>query len=67
VELDGVEWPEGSIIWRGGDEPDLRVVDLLVFDDPERFDVLVVEPSEGAHVVISAGGELALQNVPDSR
>jgi hypothetical protein len=30
--------------YRGGDEPNLRVVNVLAGDDPERFDVLVVEP-----------------------
>src|SRR4051794_6527087 len=36
------DWPPASVIYRGGDEPNLRVADLLVFDDPERFDVVVV-------------------------
>src|SRR5215208_2489234 len=36
--------PAGSVIYRGGDEPNLLVVDRLPGDDPEVFDVLVVEP-----------------------
>jgi len=33
------------VIYRGGDEPNLRVLDVIVNDDPEKFDVLVVEPA----------------------
>jgi hypothetical protein len=47
-ELGRPDWPPGSVIWTGPDEPDLRVVDVLVTeddDDPERFTVLVVEPA----------------------
>ena len=44
VELARPDWPKGSVIYRGRDEPNLRVIDLLSGDDPERFDVLVVEP-----------------------
>jgi hypothetical protein len=34
----------GGVIYTGADESDLRVVDVLTFqDDPERFTVLVVE------------------------
>src|SRR5215217_127379 len=37
VELGRPDWPPGSIIYRGGDgEPNLRVVDVIIFDDPER-------------------------------
>src|SRR5215203_1535453 len=36
--------PAGSVIYRGGDEPNLLVVDRLAGDDPEVFDMLVVEP-----------------------
>jgi len=36
------------VIYRGGDAPNVRVVDVLAGDDPELFDVLVVEPSSGA-------------------
>lgn len=43
VELGRPDWPSGSVIYRGGDEPNLRVLDLVVMDDPEVFDVLVVE------------------------
>jgi hypothetical protein len=32
------------VIYRGGGEPNLRVVDVLAGDDPETFDVLVIEP-----------------------
>jgi hypothetical protein len=36
------------VIYTGPDEPNLRVVDMLVddADDPERFKVLVVEPEQ---------------------
>jgi len=34
-----------SVINRGGDAPSLRVVDVLAGNDPEVFDVLVVEPA----------------------
>jgi hypothetical protein len=44
VELGRPDWPPGSVIYRGGDEPNLLVLDVIVNDDPERFDVLVVEP-----------------------
>jgi hypothetical protein len=41
----GHDWPIGSVIYRGGDEPNLRVVDHLEGDgDPEMFACLVVEP-----------------------
>jgi len=33
------------VIYRGDDEPNLRVLDLVVLGDPEAFDVLVVEPA----------------------
>jgi len=32
------------VIYRGGGEPNLRVVDRIAGDDPELFDVLVVKP-----------------------
>jgi hypothetical protein len=41
-ELDDDETHNGAIIRREG-EPDRRVVARIGFDDPERFDVLVVE------------------------
>jgi len=46
-ELDSADWPSGSVIYRDGDEPNLRVVDRLEPPDqgPERFDVLIVEPA----------------------
>jgi hypothetical protein len=44
VHLGRPDWPPGSVIYRGGDQPDLRVVDVIVLDDPEVFDVLVVSP-----------------------
>jgi len=43
VELGRPDWPPGSIIYRGGDQPNLLVLDAIVSDDPEKFDVLVVE------------------------
>jgi hypothetical protein len=44
VELSRPDWPDGSIIYRG-DKPNLRVVGRLEADDddPELFEVLVVE------------------------
>ena len=35
VELARPDRPDGSIIYRGRDEPNLRVVDRLAGDDPE--------------------------------
>ena len=43
VELGRPDWPDGSIIYRGGDEPNLRVVGFIERTAPENFDVLVVE------------------------
>jgi hypothetical protein len=40
----GPDWPIGSVIYRG-DEPNLRVVDFVESDDPEKFHILVVEPT----------------------
>jgi hypothetical protein len=37
------DWPNGSIIYRG-DQPNLRVVDVIASDDREVYTVLVVEP-----------------------
>jgi hypothetical protein len=46
-ELGRPDWPPGSAIYTGPDEPKLRVVNVLDTDDddddPERFKVLVVE------------------------
>jgi hypothetical protein len=44
-DLEKADWPPGSVIQTGPDEPDLRVVDVVPADDddPERFTVLVVE------------------------
>jgi hypothetical protein len=46
VELGRPDWPAGSIIYRGGDKPNLRVVGELEApdDDPELLRVLIVEP-----------------------
>jgi len=44
VHLGRPEWPPGSVIYRGGDEPNLRVLEVVVLDDPAVLDVLVVEP-----------------------
>jgi hypothetical protein len=33
------------MIYRGGDEPNLRVLDLVVLDDPRCSTLLVVEPT----------------------
>jgi hypothetical protein len=44
VELERPEWPNGSIIWRGGDQSNLRVVGRLEpAETPEEFNRLVVE------------------------
>jgi hypothetical protein len=43
VELSRPDWPPGSVIFRGADEPNLRVVDHLPSDDPEEFAILEVE------------------------
>ena len=42
VELARADWPIGSVIHRG-DQPSLRVVDVIPPDDPEEFGILVVE------------------------
>ena len=42
TELARPEWPPGSVIYRGGDEPNLRVVGRIAGDDPETYEVLVV-------------------------
>ena len=42
--LSGHDWPPGSIIYRGAEEPNLRVAEVLPSDDPEKFAILVVEP-----------------------
>src|SRR4051794_27857788 len=47
-ELGRPDWPPGSVIYPGPDEPNLRVVRILERDDergedPEWFTVLVVE------------------------
>ena len=46
VNLGRADWPAGSVIYRGRDEPNLRVLEVVAMDmdDPEVFDVLVVEP-----------------------
>jgi hypothetical protein len=45
-ELGRPDWPPGSVIYTGPEEPNLRVVDVLDEDedDPERFKVLVGKP-----------------------
>jgi hypothetical protein len=45
VELGRPDWPAGSVIQRGGPEPNLRVLDALPgLDDPEQLPTLIVEP-----------------------
>jgi hypothetical protein len=44
VALGRPDWPPGSVIYRGRDEPNLRVLDVVVRDDPDANDALVVEP-----------------------
>jgi hypothetical protein len=46
THLNGHDWPPGSIIPRGSSKPNLRVVDVLPSDDPEKFAILVVEKAE---------------------
>ena len=41
-EVGPPDWPPGSVIQRGA-EPNLRVVDYLLSDDPEDFAILVKE------------------------
>jgi hypothetical protein len=43
VELSRPDWPPGSVIYRGANEPNLRVVDNLPSEDSEMFSILVVE------------------------
>jgi hypothetical protein len=44
IELQRPDWPAGSIIYRGGASPNLRVLDMLSgLDDPEQLPTLVVE------------------------
>ncbi len=43
IELGRPDWPDGSIIYRGGASPNLRVVGRLEADQPENFSILVVE------------------------
>jgi hypothetical protein len=45
IELDRTDWPPGSVIDRSGDQPNLRVIDVIPSDDPETFTILVVENS----------------------
>jgi len=45
VALAGPDWPDGSVIFRGADAPNLRVLEVVVLGDPERLDVLAVEPT----------------------
>ena len=54
--------PDASTPYRGGDAPNLRVLDKIVSDDPEKFDVLVVEPSleEGKWAVVAASRRQSL-------
>jgi hypothetical protein len=43
VRLNGHDWPPGPVIYRGSNEPNLRVVEVLPSDDPEKFAILVVK------------------------
>jgi hypothetical protein len=44
MELGRPDWPDSSIIYRvGPDEPNLGVVGFIEADDPEFFDVLMLE------------------------
>jgi hypothetical protein len=44
IELQRPDWPPGSIIYRGGAQPNLRVLDMVSgLDDPEQLPTLVVE------------------------
>jgi len=46
IELDRTDWPLGSVIYRGVDQANLRVIDVMPSDDPETFTILVVENAE---------------------
>jgi hypothetical protein len=43
IELDRTDWPRGTVIYRGDNLPNLRVIDVMPSDDPETFTILVVE------------------------
>ena len=43
VNLGRPDWPAGSILYRGGDASNLRVVRLVEAPDHDQLDVLVVE------------------------
>jgi hypothetical protein len=44
--LNGHDWPPGSRIYAGAGQANLRVVDVLPTDDPEKFAILVVEEAD---------------------
>jgi hypothetical protein len=43
MRLNGYDWQPGSTIYTGTSQRNLRVVDVLDSDDPEKFAILVVE------------------------
>ena len=46
MRLNGYDWHPGSTIYTGPDKPNLRVIDVLESDDPEKVAILVVEEAE---------------------
>ena len=42
MELGRPDWPPGSMIYRGGDQTNLRVIDVIPSEDPETFTILLV-------------------------
>jgi hypothetical protein len=51
MSLNGYDWQPGSAIYTGPQQPNLRVVDVLESDDPDKAASLVVE--EGGHPAAS--------------
>jgi hypothetical protein len=43
MRLNGHDWQPGSTIYTGPDKPNLRVVDALDSDDPDKAAILVVQ------------------------
>jgi hypothetical protein len=60
MELGRPDWPPGSVIYTGPNEPNLGVVNVLETDndeDPERFKVQVIEERDYlVHVVPDLAG-----------
>jgi hypothetical protein len=63
VELSRPDWPPGSVIYRGANETDLRVVDHLPSGVPEEYAILVVEE---VSYVSCPGGRFVSRRTPMS-